>query len=101
MRFSKKVAVVTGAGSGIGQAIAVRLADEGGVVVGSDINPAGLDETAEMMGDGAVFHPVVSDVCSREACHEVVASAVAYLASDKAHRFHGAVLSIDAGMTAG
>ena len=30
-----------------------------------------------------------------------IASAVAYLASEEAHRFHGAVLSIDAGMTAG
>ena len=30
-----------------------------------------------------------------------IASAVAYLASDEAHRIHGAVVSIDAGMTAG
>ena len=77
MRFSDKVALVTGAGSGIGQAIAVRLAEEGGVVVGSDINPAGLEETAEKMGEGAAFHSVVSDVRSRDACHELVASVVA------------------------
>ena len=77
MRFSGKVAVVTGAGSGIGQATSVRLADEGAVVVGSDISSDGLEKTAGMIGEGAVFHPVVSDVRSRDACHELVASVVA------------------------
>lgn len=74
MRFAGKVAVVTGAGSGIGQATSVRLASEGAVVVGSDINAAGLEETAAMIGEGAQFHSVVSDVRSRDACHELVAS---------------------------
>lgn len=77
MRFSGKVAVVTGAGSGIGQATSVRLADEGAVVVGSDISSDGLEKTAAMIDEGAVFHPVVSDVRSRDACHELVASVVA------------------------
>lgn len=77
MRFSGKVAVVTGAGSGIGQAASVRLADEGAVVAGSDIDPAGLEKTAAMIGDEAKFHPIVSDVRSRDACHELVASVVA------------------------
>ncbi|GAA4613057.1 3-oxoacyl-ACP reductase FabG [Actinoallomurus liliacearum] len=37
MRFSGKVAVVTGAGSGIGRATAIRLLDEGATVVAVDL----------------------------------------------------------------
>ena len=46
---SKSVAVVTGAASGIGRALAVKLASEkiGGVAI-SDVNEAGLAETAAM-----------------------------------------------------
>ena len=77
MRFSGKVALVTGAGSGIGQATSVRLGSEGAVVVGSDVNAAGLEETTGMVGEEGEFHPVVSDVRSRNACQELVASVVA------------------------
>lgn len=46
MRFSGKVAVVTGAASGIGRAAALRFADEGATVVTGDIDTAGGQELA-------------------------------------------------------
>ena len=46
-RFRDKTVVVTGAGSGIGQAIALRLVNEGAFVLGIDINEDGLKQTQE------------------------------------------------------
>ena len=42
-----RVAVVTGAGSGIGQATALLLAREGARVIAADIDSDGLSETAD------------------------------------------------------
>lgn len=46
-RFNDKTAVVTGAGSGIGQAIVLRLVNEGAFVLGIDINENGLKQTQQ------------------------------------------------------
>ncbi|PFG12235.1 SDR family NAD(P)-dependent oxidoreductase [Bacillus sp. es.036] len=43
-----KVAIITGAGSGLGQAAAVRLADEGVTIVAVDINEEGGNETVDL-----------------------------------------------------
>lgn len=65
---SGKVAAVTGAGSGIGRALAVELAARGARVAISDVNEAGLAETAELVsGRGAEPHTKVLDVGDREA----------------------------------
>ncbi len=47
MRMQGKVSVVTGAATGIGRAIAQRLAGEGSVTLCADIDEAGAHETAE------------------------------------------------------
>ncbi|MYM62818.1 SDR family NAD(P)-dependent oxidoreductase [Pseudomaricurvus sp. HS19] len=47
-----KVAVVTGAGSGIGRAIALRLSEQGIKVAVWDINAQGAEETAELIRKG-------------------------------------------------
>ncbi len=44
-RFQDKVAIITGAASGIGQATAIRFAQEGAKVVICDVNEDGLDQT--------------------------------------------------------
>jgi meso-butanediol dehydrogenase/(S,S)-butanediol dehydrogenase/diacetyl reductase len=77
-RFTGKAALVTGAGSGIGRAVTIRLASEGAAVTAVDIDGERLDETAaRLAGDGAgSVTAYVADLTSPDACAEVVAGAV-------------------------
>jgi NADP-dependent 3-hydroxy acid dehydrogenase YdfG len=66
--FAGKVAAVTGAGSGIGQALAVELARSGAKVAISDINTEGLAQTEEQLKRiGAPVKADRLDVTEREA----------------------------------
>ena len=73
--FENKVALVTGAGSGIGRAIAYQLAREGAKVAVSDIDDAGGTETAEQIrGRGGRAIYVRADT-SRPGDHEALVAA--------------------------
>ncbi|MDY6872012.1 MAG: SDR family oxidoreductase [Actinomycetota bacterium] len=66
--FAGKVAVVTGAGSGIGQALAIELARSGASVAISDVNTEGLAETERRIKEtGAPVKADRLDVTEREA----------------------------------
>jgi 2-hydroxycyclohexanecarboxyl-CoA dehydrogenase len=70
-KLENKIAIVTGAGSGIGRGIAVKLAAEGATVVVSDINEEAAKETASQLGNGSIG--VRADVTSRESVDAMVA----------------------------
>ena len=54
MKLLNKVAFVTGAGQGIGQAIVQQFAEQGAVVVAADINLAAAQKTVAGLGDKAM-----------------------------------------------
>ncbi len=62
MGFAEKIVVVTGAGHGIGRAIAERFAREGARIVVNDVDEARAMEVASSLGTNAI--PAVGDVSS-------------------------------------
>jgi len=67
------VAVVTGAGSGLGRAIALDLAERGYIVQATDIDADAAAATARELGAGASFAEL--DVTDAEACRATAAAA--------------------------
>ncbi|AEE47749.1 SDR family oxidoreductase [Cellulomonas fimi] len=73
MTLTGKVALVTGAGSGIGRAAAVRLAHEGATVVPLGHSQDSADDVAaEIRRDGGTALPLAADVGDADAVRDVL-----------------------------
>jgi meso-butanediol dehydrogenase/(S,S)-butanediol dehydrogenase/diacetyl reductase len=76
-RFTDKVVLVTGAGSGIGQASAVRIASEGGAVFCVDLNAHALQATVEEIeAAGGTAAAYSCDISQEKEVNNCVAGAV-------------------------
>ncbi|CAN5638862.1 3-oxoacyl-ACP reductase FabG [soil metagenome] len=81
-----KVAIVTGAGRGIGRAIALRLAREGCDVLVADLDLAGAAQYGEELGAATVSDEIIAlgqrsvgfqgDLCERSTARDMVARAI-------------------------
>jgi len=77
MNLEKKIALVTGAGQGIGKTIAHTLAQHGADVVVADINESAVRSVAqEIEAAGRQALPVVVNVVQLAACEEMVKNAI-------------------------
>jgi len=75
LRFNDKVAFVTGAGAGIGRAIALRLSSEGAKVIVTDINPETAQQTASEIKETGTANSLKLDVTNSSEVDEVVEKA--------------------------
>ena len=77
-RVEDKVALVTGAGTGIGRAVCIRLAEEGAEVVVTSQTPAHVEETHRLTAEASGREPlgIALDVGDSRAVDRVVAQVV-------------------------
>ncbi|HTI88733.1 MAG TPA: SDR family NAD(P)-dependent oxidoreductase, partial [Alphaproteobacteria bacterium] len=77
MRLKDKVAIVTGAGRNIGEAIAVLFAEEGAKVVVADLDQSRADHTTGLIkGKGGQAVSVIADVSKEDSVQKLIADAV-------------------------
>lgn len=79
LRYQGKRVLLTGAGSGIGRATALRVLSEGAAVYGVDLSAEGLAETAELAGDVGSLTTAVCDVTDEQQIIDTVTAAVTAL----------------------
>jgi NAD(P)-dependent dehydrogenase (short-subunit alcohol dehydrogenase family) len=73
MRLANKIAIITGAGAGIGEAIAMRFAEEGARVVLADYRPEGINALAGRLKDAIA---VQADISKPEQAKSITDAAV-------------------------
>ena len=102
MRFEGKVAVVTGAATGIGRATALAFAREGASVALADVNAEAMKETArEIETSGGSGLAVLSDVSRGEDASRIASDAVEhfggvdYLVASAGIQTYGTVVDTD------
>lgn len=81
-RFDNKRVLISGAGSGIGQATVARILEEGGTVVAADISEAGLELTraaAVTAGHGDRLTVVTVDISKEDSVRQQIGSAITAL----------------------
>ena len=83
MRLKDKVAIITGAGSGIGAESARRFVEEGARVLIADMQDDKGQAIADELGDAAVFLHV--DVSQEQHVEAAVAEAVAHVGKARHH----------------
>ena len=78
MKLKDKAAIVTGAGQGIGRAIALELAGEGAKVCVADLNPETAKKTAaEIKAMGMQAIAVTADITDLSQCEKMVQATIA------------------------
>ncbi|MCM3763706.1 3-oxoacyl-ACP reductase FabG [Neobacillus niacini] len=82
MRLAEKVAIITGAGRGIGEATALKFAKEGAKVVVADVNKEDIDQTVQAITEaGGEAIGMVVDVTNVEQVENMVTETVQHFGS--------------------